>query len=271
MSSREVAIAMMRLGAESMRDHMLGDAVLTPRNGFSVVRRGGLWCFASTKMPLEVFNHVSGYGTFASPAQRSIDAVLRHYDALGRGANIEVLTPFVSRAARALLERNGFRDTQVLFQCHLRTTTRPPRSREVRGLVVEHMTAVTATRYARLATAGFGHRGRVSLVFERGWIRQLRRDRRTNSFIGVMNGRDAATGTIVLRPGIAGLYSGSVLRRFRGRGIQNAMIAARLAFGWTRGVRAFYSWSDPESSSARNLRDEGFRTQYEVHMYARAS
>jgi hypothetical protein len=269
LTSPDVAVAMMRLGAESMRDHMLGDPLLTPRNGFSVVRRGGLWCFASTKLPLEVFNHVSGYGTFVTPTQRAIDAVLRHYDGLGRDVAIEMLTPFVSQSDRALLERSGFRDTRVLFQCHLRVTPRPPRSRNARGLVVEHVRPAQAARYAKLATRGFGGRDRVGNVFERGWIRQLRRDRRVNSFIGVVNGNDAATGTIVLRPTIGGLYSGSVLPRFRGRSLQNAMIAARLAFGWARGLRAFYAWSEPEHASARNLRDEGFVTAYEVHLYTR--
>lgn len=271
MTSRDIAIAMMRLGAESLRDHMIGDPVLTPRHGFSVTKHGGLWCFASRELKAEVFNHVSGFGTFVDPTQRGIDAVLRHYEPFGRGVAIEVLVPVVSRGDRALLQRNGFRDTQTLFQCHLRTTTRPPRPRAVEGLVVEHVTPRTAVRYARLASAGFGGRGRIADVFERGWIRQLRRDRRVNSFIGVLNGHDAATGTMVLRPRIAGFYSGSVLRRFRGKGIQNAMIAARLRYGWDRGLRAFYSWSDPESPSAHNLRDEGFRTRYEVHMYTRGT
>ena len=271
MSSRDLAIAMMRLGAESLRDHMIGDPILTPRNGFRVTRRGGFWCYASTRMRFEVFNHVSGYGTFVDPTQRGIDAVLRHYDEIGRPAAFEMLVPFVPRSDRALLERNGFRDTETLFQCHIRSTTRPPRERDVAGLTVEHVMSRNAPRYAKLATAGFGGGGRVADVFERGWIRQLRRDRRVNSFIGVLDGRDAATGTIVLRPAIAGLYSGSVLRRYRGRGIQNAMIAARLAFGWARGRRAFYSWSEPDSPSAHNLRDEGFRTEYEVHMYTRSA
>ena len=83
-----------------------------------------------------------------------------------------------------------------------------------------------------------------------------------------MNGRDAATGTTILRSRIAGLYSGSVLTRYRGRGIQNAMIAARVTFGWARGIRVFYSWSDPDTASAENLRDEGFRTRFELHWYA---
>ena len=126
-----------------------------------------------------------------------------------------------------------------------------------------------APRYGRLATRGFGDGGPIARVFERGWARQIRGDPRVAAFIGSLRGRDAATGVTILRPGIAGLYSGSVVTRYRGRGIQNVMIAARLAHGWARGVRAFYSWSEPESASARNLRDEGFRTRYEMRMYER--
>lgn len=48
------------------------------------------------------------------------------------------------------------------------------------------------------------------------------------------------------------------------------MIAARLHHWWERGVRTFYSWTEPETSSARDLRDEGFRTLFELHLYRRA-
>ncbi|HEU5287120.1 MAG TPA: GNAT family N-acetyltransferase, partial [Candidatus Limnocylindria bacterium] len=248
----------------------LGDPVLTPRLGLSVVRRAGLVLVSSVKLDAPVFNHTSGYGTFAAPTQRGVDAVLRHDAAIGRRARIEVAIPGVSRSDRALLERSGFRDSATLFQCHIRTTARPPRARDVPGLLAERATARSAGTYARLATAGFGGRHSVIAdVFERGWTRQIKGDRRVAAFIGRVRGRPAATGVLVMRPDIAGLYSGSVLPRYRGRGLQNAMIAARLRYGWDRGLRTFYSWSDPDSASARNLRDEGFRTRYEVHMYER--
>ncbi len=270
MTRAELLAAMMRLGTEVMRDHMLGDPVLTPRLGFVVVRRAGLVCVSSVKLDAAVFNHVSGYGTFAPASRRGIDAVIRHYARIGRPARIEVAVPGVSRADRRLLERSGFRDAETLFQCHIRTATRPPRPREVAGLTIARATASDAPRYAELATAGFGGGPSVIAdVFERGWIRQIRRDRRVNAFIGSVRGRPAATGVLVTRRGIAGLYSGSVLPRYRGRGLQNAMIAARLRYGWDLGIRSFYSWSDPDNASARNLRDEGFLTRYEVHMYER--
>jgi len=188
---------------------------------------------------------------------------------MGEPANVEVMLPVVTPAARALLQRNGFRAGGILFQCHVRTSERPPRVHEVNGLQIIQARPRDASRYAKLATRGFGGGGRISEVFERGWTRQIRRGRRMAAFIGRLNERDAATGVILLRPKIAGLYSGSVMRPYRGRGIQNAMIAARLAHGWARGVRTFYSWSDPDSASADNLRDEGFRTRFEVHWYTR--
>lgn len=271
MTSREIASAMARLGAESLRGHMIGDALLSPRYGFAVARRGGLWCFSSRTYEIELFNHVSGYGTFVPATQRSIDAMLRHYDAVGgeRPVRIEMLSPVVSRADRALLSRNGFRDSHTLFQCHVRTSSRPPVARSVEGLEVVRARPADAGTYAKLATKGFGGGGPIGEIFERGWTRQIRADRRVGAFIGRLGGRPAATGVIIVRPRIAGLYSGSVLRHYRGRGLQNAMIAARLAHGWAQGVRTFYSWTDPESASAHNLRDEGFRTRFELHIWER--
>ena len=260
---------MMRLGAASLRAHMLGDARLTPRHGFAVVRRGGLLCFSSAKLGAGVFNHVSGYGTFAPASQDALDAVMRYYAQRGDPVNLEVLMPAVTQADRTLLKRNGFREGGVLFQCHVRTTSRAPRSHTVRGLSVARVAKRDARRYAKLATRGFGGGGTIAEVFERGWTRQIQHDRGIAAFIGSVDGIDAATGVTLVRPDIAGLYSGSVMPRFRGRGIQNAMIAARLAHGWSRGVRVFYSWSEPDSSSAKNLRDEGFRTHFEVHWYTR--
>ena len=269
MSERELAVAMMKLGADSMRAHMLAEPALIRRHGFSVVTRGGMRCFASTKIAEGVFNHVSGYATFSRATQRGIDAVLRHYDRLGCVARFEVLTPVVSRGDRALLERNGFRDLGSIFRCQLRTTASPPLPREVRGLSVTRVTRSGAVRYAKLATQGFGGGGTIANVFERGWVHQLRESTRPTAFIGTLNGAPAATGVLFRGHGIAALYSGSVLKRFRGRGIQNAMIAARLAYGWERGIRSFYSWTDEDNASARNLHDEGFRTRYRVHMYRR--
>ena len=57
--------------------------------------------------------------------------------------------------------------------------------------------------------------------------------------------------------------------RYRGRAFQNAMIRARVRYGYDRGFRLFYAMTEAESASARNLRDEGFRTRFEARRYVR--
>ena len=271
MSSREIASAMAALGAESLAAHMLADPVLMRRYDFAVVRRGAMRCYSSTKLDEGVFNHVSGYGTFAPASQHVIDAVLGYYDSRGGAAHFEVLLPTVSRGDLRLLELNGFRDRSVLFQCHVRTTSRPPRAHGVRGLVIERVRRADAGGYGSVASRGFGDRGWSKTVFSRGWQRQIERDARVAAFIGSVDGRPAATGVTITRPSIAGLYSGSVLPDFRGRGIQHQLIAARVREGLRLGRRIFVSQTEGDNASAHNLHDAGFRTLYRAGWWAQPS
>jgi GNAT superfamily N-acetyltransferase len=89
------------------------------------------------------------------------------------------------------------------------------------------------------------------------------------AFIASVGGEDAGTGQLVLTDRVAGCYSGSVLERFRGRGIQKALIAARVQAGLARGRRIFISQTDPDSPSGRNLHDVGFRTLYRATWFTR--
>jgi len=250
---------------------MLGDPVLTKRLGLAVSRRAGLVCLSSTALAGPLFNHVTGYGTFAEASGAAIDSVIRHYEHVGVPARVEVIHPAVRASDVRRLQSRGFRFVRVVFQANVRSTLTPPRQREIPGLRIERVRRADAVRYAKLATRGFGgSRSVIAQVFERGWIRQLRRDTRAIAFIGSFDEVAAATGVLLRGKGVAGLYSGSVLPRFRGRGIQNAMIAARLVEGWRRGHRVFYSLSDLESTaSTQNLKDEGFRKRFEVHLYER--
>lgn len=250
---------------------MLGDPVLTKRLGLAVSRRRGLVCLSSTKLTGPLFNHVTGYGTFASASPDAIDSVIRHYEHIGVPARIEVMHPAVRASDVRLLKQSGFRLVRVVFRVNVRDSAAPPRARSVEGLRIERARRADAVRYAKLATRGFGGgRSVIAQVFERGWIRQLRRGTRALAFIGSIDGAAAATGVLLRGTAVAGLYSGSVLPRFRGCGIQNAMIAARLVEGWRRGHRFFYSMTDLESAaSARNLQDDGFRKRFEVHLYER--
>ena len=81
------------------------------------------------------------------------------------------------------------------------------------------------------------------------------------AYLGRIDGVPAATGMLFdVRP-VAGLGNGSVLREFRGRGIQSAMIAHRMRVGWERGLRIFFGQTQ-NPASAHNLEDLGWRLLY---------
>ncbi len=89
------------------------------------------------------------------------------------------------------------------------------------------------------------------------------------SFQGTVDGDPAATGVLFVASRFGGLYSGSVLPAFRGRGIQSALIAERVLHGWSRGLRLFTSQTEPDGVSQHNLHELGFRTLYRSSFFVR--
>jgi hypothetical protein len=264
-----LAAAIDRSAALAMRLHMIGDDQTERRHGLAVARRAGLVCLSSTEMPDDLFTRAIGYGTFAPATQRQIDAAVRHYTQLGLPTRFELMRGAVPSAAVRLLARNGFRQEERARQVHVLELIRMPRAGPSGELRVERVRRSDAVRYAKLASRGFGSKGPIGLLFERGWIRQLRNARHATAFIGFAVRSPAATGVLVTGGLAAGLYSGSVLPRFRGRSFQNVMIRARVRYGYERGFRLFYAMSEPDSASARNVRNEGFVTRFEVRHYVR--
>jgi hypothetical protein len=268
-SPSELAVAIDRCAALSMKLHMVGDRPIEKDLGLAVARRGGLVCLSSSEVSGALFTRALGFGTFVPATQRAVDVAMRHYASLGLPARFEVLYPAVGRDAVRLLERNGFHREAGDFEVHVLEPRMPPIVRDIPGLRVERVPRADAIRYARLASAGFDSKGRIGRVFERGWVRQLRTGRHVVAFVGRAGRAPAATGVLVVSGPAAGLYSGSVMPRFRGRDFQNAMISARVRYGYDRGLRLFYAMTEPESASARNLRDEGFRTRFEARRFVR--
>jgi GNAT superfamily N-acetyltransferase len=78
-------------------------------------------------------------------------------------------------------------------------------------------------------------------------------------FLGEIDGSPVAAGAIHTHHGVGYLRAGSVLPDFRGRGIQRALIAARVIHAARLGCDLVGSIADAESSSARNLERSGLR------------
>jgi len=120
-----------------------------------------------------------------------------------------------------------------------------------------------------MASGGFESTGPIGRLFERGWIRQLRAGRHATAFIGYAGGVPVATGVLVTGGSAAGLYSGSVLPRSRSRGFQKRDDPRTPAVRLRPGVQSLLRDERARECIARNVRDVGFVSRFEVRSYVR--
>jgi GNAT superfamily N-acetyltransferase len=81
-------------------------------------------------------------------------------------------------------------------------------------------------------------------------------------YLARVDGKVAGGGTLAVRDGIAGLFGASTLPEFRKRGVQTALLRARLARAAEAGCEIAACLALPGSVSQRNLTRRGFLTLY---------
>lgn len=82
------------------------------------------------------------------------------------------------------------------------------------------------------------------------------------TYLARVQGEIAGGGCLALRGGIAGLFGASTLLPFRHRGVQTALLHARLARGAAAGCDLAVSLAQPASISERNIIHQGFARLY---------
>jgi len=81
-------------------------------------------------------------------------------------------------------------------------------------------------------------------------------------YLARVDGKAAGGGTIAIRNEVAGLFGASTLPDFRGRGIQTALLHARLARAKAAGCDLAVSLARPGGVSERNILRRGFTALY---------
>lgn len=267
----ELAARLQRNEASSFRGAMVSDGFSRRRFGFTVARRAGLVLLGSTRLAVPLFHRAIGFGVVAPATSSTVVQVLRHYAELEADARIEIAEGIAPRDATALLRRHGFRPEREEHFVHVRTATDVPEVRPVRGLTVDTVRQRDIRLFGRLARVGFEESGDRGLFVERSTAFVLRRGTpgRFVGYIGRVDGEPAATGLVCLTPGVGGLYSDSTHPDFRGRGIQKAMIRARIERGLRRGRRIFTARTEGANTSARNYEQTGFVPLYRATFWTR--
>lgn len=253
------------------RAFVAGDPTVAKRYGTSFETVAGLSCSTCAVWDYPLFNRVIGAGVLAPLDERGLGTIDAHYQARGQKCHIEVYENVTPAPVVAMLERAGYAGSGHGLESHVLETDHEV-ERRATPAAVRKIAPAEHTRFGELVRDGFdmdqaSELGRFFVDLTVTSLETL--GDAGAAFIASVDGEDAGTGQLVLSERVAGCYSGSVLKAFRGRGIQHALIAARVAEGLRRGRRIFVSQTDPDSPSGHNLHDLGFRTLYRATWYAR--
>ncbi len=126
------------------------------------------------------------------------------------------------------------------------------------GVTVRRAMASEAGRWADVSARGWsGFPAAADVIRTFGLMVASRED--GACFFAELNGEPIATGAVGLHGGVALLSGASTITSARGRGAQNALLAARLAYAQTEGCDLAMMGAMPGSSSQRNAERQGFR------------
>ena len=267
----ELAALLQRNEAAAFHGFMASDTASREHFGFTIVRRRGLVCLGSTRLGIPLFHRAIGLGVSARPDSTVVGAALRHYAELGAVARIEVAEAIAPAGVASLLVRHGFRREREFHVVHALVAERPPEVRPVRALRIREVAQDELRTFGRLARVGFEESGDRGAFVERSsaFVLSHRTPGRFVGYIGYLDEEPVSTGLVCFTSDVGGLYSDSTVAEFRGRGIQKAMIAARVERGLRRGRRIFTARTEGLNTSARNYEQTGFTRLYRASFWVR--
>lgn len=212
----------------------------------------------------------------AGPIPRSeLEDLVRWYESAGIETRLE-LSPFTDRnvlaecAAMAFVLR-GFETVffRGLDPGLLVEPVQPPPP----GLIIEPVDTgddEALFAYVRVAMSGFYPEGAGPSEEEVRVTAGFARHPRSVCLTAMLDGRIVgAAGCEVVEGRIAALFGASVLPAYRRRGIQQALLAARLNLAMQRGCRVATIGSRPGAPTERNVRRLGFQVGYSKVMLCR--
>jgi ribosomal protein S18 acetylase RimI-like enzyme len=215
-------------------------------------------------------NHVTGLG-MAGPIDA--DALARLEAAYAeRGLGVEIdLCPHADASVPALLGRRGY-GVNAFSNTYARTLDDVP-ARAAGGIEILQGREADAL-FVDASIAGFSLQAQQrprELLAALARIAQARED--TALFVARVDGQVAGSAGLAVmdtpRGRIGELHIASTLPAFRGRGVQGALLQARLAAARDAGCALVFVGARPANTSARNVERAGFGLAFTKVTFAR--
>jgi GNAT superfamily N-acetyltransferase len=269
LTSPDVAAAIEAAEAWHLRVQVQTWRALGAQSAHVVEIGGGVAAFTEPLFGRKL-NHVTGLG-LAGPVDE--DALARLETAYaGHGLGVEIdLCPHADPSVLALLQRRGY--AVNAFSNSYARTVDDVRERAAPGIEILHGDAAHAL-FVQASVDGFSlqaQRRPRELLAALARIAQARAD--TALFVARVDGQVAGSAGLSVmetpRGRIGELYIASTLPEFRGRGVQAALLQARLAAARDAGCALVFVGARPANTSARNVERAGFGLAFTKATFAR--
>lgn len=225
---------------------------------------GGLACFAEHGSPM---NKVVGLGFGGVPDPAGWDEIERRFAGLGAAVQVELSTLADPGIGQLLTDRGyrleGFENVLGRFLSTDAAPTRPA-GIEVRPCAVDELDA-----WVDVVVEGFAHPDAAGVPsheeFPRDIVERAERDFEkagAAAYLALCDGAVAGGGSVRLTDGIAQLTGAATAPAYRRRGVQSALLTARLLDAAKAGCDLAVVTTAPGSTSQKNVQNKGFQLLY---------
>lgn len=229
------------------------------RPGFDVAAvpiADGVAIFAGANSPM---SQATGLGMDGPITEADLEALEAVYHSRGAAAKI-VVCPLADDSLFLRLNQRGYRLAefeQVMVRA-LDDDASPPHDS---GIEITAIGREEDDRYMAAVGPNFTEDGILTPDLREMMEASLRM-RCATSFLAACGGVDAGGGSLLIHEGLAMLAGASTLPAFRNRGVQAALLDARLRVAREVGCDLAVIGAKPGSGSQRNAERNGFRVAY---------
>ena len=221
----------------------------------------GYAVYAGPDAPL---NKLTGLGLDGPVTEAELEQVEAFYGRLHAPARI-TLCPLSHPSLLSLLQARGYRPDQWFSVLLTRLTTSEPAALPP-GMQVGRVGAERANLWLETVIAGFGEPGSLALneLLAPNFFAE-----NGACYLAWVDGEPAGGGAFYRHEGTAEFGSASTRPRYRRRGVQIALLRARMAGAHALGCDLGLVVTSPGTPSQRNVERAGFRLAYSTLVFAK--
>lgn len=199
-----------------------------------------------------------GLGMFEEATEEKLAEIEDFFEERGAETMHEVC-PLAGAATLELLCARGYRPfeiSNVLYRGVVDTTD------AMGDIAVRVIDASEAQLWSDVSARGWTHDHPELETFVKGMGTIIAARAESPCFIAELDGVDGAAGTLILHEGVALFGGAATIPEMRRRGLQGALLGARMRYAYERGCDLAMMVTEAGSESQRNAERKGFRVAY---------